>query len=213
MRVSGKHGLCACMRTSAPPTDKGARAANDRPMADLITLFSLEYPVWQMVLRGTVIYWFLLVIFRFLLRRDVGSMGVADLLFVVLVADAASNAMQGDYKTIGDGLVLLSTLVGWNFLLDRLSYRFEVVSRMLEPPAEVVVRHGKPVHKVLRREMITLDELAGKLREQGVEHMADVRVARLESDGQLSVIRYSQRDNETARPPPPRTSRPGDRAG
>ena len=177
------------------------------------TLFSLDYPLWQMVLRGTVIYWFLLIIFRFLLRRDVGTMGVADLLFVVLVADAASNAMQGDYRTIGDGLVLLSTLIGWNFLLDWLSYRFEVISRMLEPPAEVVVRHGKPVHKVLRREMITLEDLAGKLREQGVEHMADVRVARLESDGQLSVIRYSQRDSDATRSPARRSSRPGDRAG
>jgi uncharacterized membrane protein YcaP (DUF421 family) len=186
---------------------------DDRSMGDIASLFSLEYPVWQMMLRGTAIYWFLLVVFRFLLRRDVGSMGVADLLFVVLVADAASNAMQGDYRTIGDGIVLLSTLIGWNFLLDWLSYRFEVISRVLEPPAEVVVKHGKPVHRVLRREMITLEDLAGKLREQGVEHMADVRVARLESDGQLSVIRYRQRDDNPARSAPHRSSRPGDRAG
>ena len=179
-------------------------------MADLAALFSLDYPPWQMVLRGTVIYWFLLVIFRFLLRRDVGTMGVADLLFVVLVADAASNAMQGEYKTIGDGLVLLATLIGWNFLLDWLSYRFELVSRLLEPPAEVVIRHGKPVHRVLRREMITLDELAGKLREQGVERIADVRLARLESDGQLSVFRYARRDDDATRSPPHRSSRPGD---
>ncbi len=48
-------------------------------------------------------------------------MGVADLLFVVLVADASSNAMQGEYKSIGDGLVLLSTLIAWNFGLDWLS--------------------------------------------------------------------------------------------
>jgi uncharacterized membrane protein YcaP (DUF421 family) len=49
-----------------------------------------------MALRGTVVYWFLLLVFRFVLRRDIGSMGVADLLFAVLVADASSNAMQGE---------------------------------------------------------------------------------------------------------------------
>lgn len=180
-------------------------------MADLAALFSLDYPPWQMILRGTVIYWFLLVIFRFLLRRDVGTMGVADLLFVVLVADAASNAMQGEYKTIGDGLVLLATLIGWNFLLDWLSYRVEAVSRLLEPPAEVVVRHGKPVQRVLRREMITIEELTGKLREQGVERIADVRVARLESDGQLSVIKYGRRNDDAPRPTQHRGAGPGGR--
>ncbi len=90
-------------------------------MTDLLEIFAREYPVWHMVVRGSVVYWFLLLVFRFVLRRDIGSMGVADLLFVVLVADASSNAMQGEYKSIGDGLVLLSTLIAWNFGLDWLS--------------------------------------------------------------------------------------------
>ncbi len=87
-------------------------------MADLAGVLRLEQPIWEMVLRGSVIYWFLLLVFRFVLRRVAGSLGMADLLFVVLIADASSNAMQGEYKTIGDGLVLLATLIGWNFLLD-----------------------------------------------------------------------------------------------
>jgi uncharacterized membrane protein YcaP (DUF421 family) len=159
-------------------------------------LFSLEFPVWQMMLRGTVVYWFLLLVFRFILRRDVGSMGVADLLFVVLVADAASNAMQGEYKTISDGLVLLATLIGWNFAVDWLGFRFKAVSRFLEPPAEILVKHGRANSKVLRREMITREELDSKLREQGVEDIAQVRVARLEPDGQLSVSTYSKAPKE-----------------
>ena len=56
-----------------------------------------------MIVRGSVVYWFLFLVFRFVLRRDVGSIGVADLLFVVLVADVASNAMQGEYRSISDG--------------------------------------------------------------------------------------------------------------
>lgn len=80
-------------------------------MDELLSLFGRDFPVWHMVVRGTVVYWFLLLVFRFVLRRDIGSMGVADLLFVVLVADASSNAMQGEYKSINDGLVLLGTLI------------------------------------------------------------------------------------------------------
>jgi uncharacterized membrane protein YcaP (DUF421 family) len=191
------------------PTGKAAPVCMIGAMSDLAALFSLDFPPWQMVLRGTVVYWALLVVFRFLLRRDIGSMGMADLLFVVLVADAASNAMQGEYKSIGDGLVLLSTLVGWNVLLDWLSYRFEVISRLLEPPAQLLVRHGKPMHRILRRQKITLEELAGKLREQGVERIEDVRVAWLESDGQLSVFKYERR-NDDAPKAQRRSARPGD---
>ncbi|MDM0109365.1 DUF421 domain-containing protein [Variovorax sp. J22R24] len=158
-------------------------------MSELAELFARDFPVWHMIARGTVVYWFLLLVFRFVLRRDVGSMGVADLLFVVLVADAASNAMQGEYKSINDGLVLLATLVAWNFGLDWLSYRFEAVARFLEPQPEVLIRHGRVNRKALKREMITMDELESKLREAGVEKVSEVRVARLEGDGKLSVFK------------------------
>ncbi|MEJ8852294.1 DUF421 domain-containing protein [Variovorax rhizosphaerae] len=157
-------------------------------MTELADLFAREFPVWHMVVRGTVVYWFLLLVFRFVLRRDVGSMGVADLLFVVLVADAASNAMQGEYKSINDGLVLLTTLIAWNFGLDWLSFRFAWIAKFLEPQPEVLVRHGRVNRKAMKREMITMEELEGKLREGGVESLADVRIARLESDGKLSVF-------------------------
>lgn len=160
-------------------------------MNDLLELFAREYPIWHMVLRGSFVYWFLLIVFRFVLRRDVGSMGVADLLFVVLVADAASNAMQGEYRSIGDGVVLLSTLIGWNFALDWASYRSPRVARWMEPPAEVLVRHGRLNRKALQREMITVEELQAKLREEGVEALSEIRIARLESDGQLSISRVS----------------------
>lgn len=179
-------------------------------MNQMIDLFAREFPVWHMVVRGTVVYWFLLIVFRFVLRRDIGSMGVADLLFVVLVADASSNAMQGEYKTINDGLVLLSTLIAWNFALDWLSYRSSAVARFLEPVPEVLVRHGRVHRRAMKREMITLEELEGQLREQGVEHLSDVRIARLESDGTLSVFKTKGAGNLAVKPPKPRA---GDLSG
>ena len=160
-------------------------------MDSILDMVRLETPPWQIVLRGSAISWFLLIVFRVLLRRDVGSLGVADLLFVVLVADASSNAMQGDYRTVGDGLVLIRTLVGWNYLLDWAGYHSPVVWRLLAPRAEPLVRHGRIMHRTLRRELITVEELMAKLREKGVSDLSRVRVARLEGDGELSVLTYT----------------------
>lgn len=164
-------------------------------MSELVNVFAREFPVWHMVVRGTAVYWFLLLVFRFVLRRDIGSMSVADLLFVVLVADASSNAMQGEYRSVNDGFVLLTTLVGWNLALDWLSYRVPAIARFLEPQPEVLIRHGRINRKAMKREMITLDELEAKLREEGVDSISDVRIARLESDGKLSVKQRHSRGN------------------
>jgi uncharacterized membrane protein YcaP (DUF421 family) len=171
-----------------------------RIMAELLDLFRLQHPIWEMVLRGTVIYIGLLLVFRFLLHRDVGSMSVADLLFVVLVADASSNAMQGDYRGIGDGLVLIGTMIAWNYALDWLAFRSAAVARLLEGPPEVLVRHGRLNRRAMKRELITEDELLGKLRQQGVEHLADVRIAQLESDGNLSVFRRNGQSRDHVPP-------------
>jgi uncharacterized membrane protein YcaP (DUF421 family) len=117
-----------------------------------------------------------------------GSVGVGDFLFVVIVADASQNAMSGDAKSIMDGLVLVSVLALWNILLDWLSYKHKWIRRMMEAPPLVLVRHGVLQTRAMRREFITKDDILAKLREDGIEHISTVKQMQLESDGQLSII-------------------------
>ena len=93
---------------------------------------------------------------------------MADVLLVVLVADASQNAMTGGYSSVAEGVILVSTLVGWNYLLDWLSFRVRAIERFVEPPAH--------------------------LREAGIESLQEVKSACLESDGRLSVIRVKADD-------------------
>jgi uncharacterized membrane protein YcaP (DUF421 family) len=154
-------------------------------------LFAIHVPVPELILRGTLVYWLLFLIFRFILRRDVGAVGIADILLLVIVADAAQNAMSGGYDTFGEGAILVLTIVAWNWLLDFLSFHFEPIRRFASPARITLVRRGVPQRRNLRREFITMDELQEKLREQGVDKLADVKMAYLEGDGQISVIRSS----------------------
>src|SRR5262245_28947966 len=124
------------------------------------------------------------------MRRDVGAVGIADILLLVIIADASQNAMAGGYTTVGEGAVLVLTIVGWNWLLDWLSYKFVLVRRFTEPRKLTLVQRGVPLRRNMRREFITMDELESKLREQGIEAMSAVKAAYLEVDGQISVIRY-----------------------
>ncbi|ABE48942.1 MULTISPECIES: DUF421 domain-containing protein [Methylobacillus] len=142
-------------------------------------------------MRGSLVFWFLFIIFRFILRRDVGSLGIGDFLFVVIVADASQNAMSGDSETFLDGALLVMTLLGWNLLFDYLGYRFPLVRQFTESSSMMLVRNGEIQWKNLRREWITKEELMSKMREEGLEKLEQVKEMRLEPDGRISVIRLS----------------------
>ena len=170
----------------------------------LVELFTFQVSPWELIVRGTVVYWFLFILFRFVLRRDIGSIGVADVLLLVLVADASQNAMAGPYETVVEGLVLVATIAGWNLLLDWASFRSNRLRKMLEPPPVVLVRHGRLIAKALRHELITVPELMSKLREQGVDKLHDIKIARMEGDGELSVIRVKDAPDGPRKPEDPK---------
>lgn len=156
---------------------------------DLGKIFALSAPLFEIFLRGSVMYWFLFLVFRFVIRRDVGSVGLADILILVIVADASQNAMAGEYTSLTDGMVLVTTLILWNLLLDWLAWRFPVFRHFAEPSSLPLVSQGRMLLRNMRRELITEDELWTHLRQQGVERLDQVKIAYLESDGSFSVIR------------------------
>jgi uncharacterized membrane protein YcaP (DUF421 family) len=109
----------------------------------------------------------------------------------VLIADAAQNAMAGQYTNITDGVLLVAVIIGWSFLLDFIAYRMPAAARIIRPQPLLLVRNGHILPRNMRRELLTEEELRGLLREQGVDNLARVREARMESDGQISVTTRS----------------------
>lgn len=158
-------------------------------MPDIAGLFELSMNPLELVARGTVMYWFLFLLFRFVLRRDVGAIGIADVLLLVLIADASQNAMAGGYETVSDGMVLVLTIGGWNWLFDWAAYRYPWVRRVLEAKALTLVVDGRMNRRNMRKEMISQDELMSALRQEGVDQVEQVKLATMESDGNISVVK------------------------
>lgn len=161
-------------------------------------MFRLTVNPLELIVRGTVTYWFIIVLFRVVLRRSVGAVGVADVLLLVLIADAAQNAMSGEYKSITDGAILVSTILGWTVAFDWASFRFPRVARLLQPAPLPLVEHGRLNRRGLREEFMSEEDLLAKLREQGIERVEEVKRATMESDGVVTVIRYDGRNREQA---------------
>lgn len=154
---------------------------------DWRTLFIPTLPIAEIFLRGTVIYLLLFGILR-ILRREAGAISVGDLLVVVLIADAAQNAMASNYNSITEGAVLVGTIVAWDYFLNWLGYRSRWIRGLLRPAPLPLIKDGRILKRNLRQELITVEELMSELRQQGVESVDQVRRCYLEGDGHFSVI-------------------------
>lgn len=155
---------------------------------DWESLFVPEHSLVEIFLRGTVTYVGLFAILRFFLKRQSGVIGIADLLVIVLIADAAQNAMANEYKSLTEGALLVLTIVFWNFALDWLGYRFPAFQRFTRPPPLPLIRDGQLLRRNMRQEMITTEELMSQLRQQGIEDPGQVKKAFIEGDGRISII-------------------------
>jgi uncharacterized membrane protein YcaP (DUF421 family) len=156
---------------------------------DFSNFLSFSMSPLEVLIRGTLMYWFLFLLLRFVLRRDTGSAGISGILFVVLLGDAAQNAMIGEGHTIGDGGLLIATLAAWNLLLDWLGVHSKLVARLTEAPPILLVRHGRLVDRNLRRQLITRQEVEAKMRGEGLQSLDQVKAMYLEGDGAFSVVK------------------------
>jgi uncharacterized membrane protein YcaP (DUF421 family) len=144
----------------------------------------------ELFLRGTAIYLFLFLLLRVLVRRHVGTLGLTDMLVIVLIADAAQNAMAAEYRSVPEGFVLCGTIVGWSYALDWLGYRVRWIGAVLEPKPLLLIQNGKLQRRNMRAELVTTDELMSHLRQHGLTDVHEVRKAYIEPDGQISVLKY-----------------------
>lgn len=160
---------------------------------------ALQLPDWGQVfipdaslvesfIRASAVYLSLVVMFRLVLNRQTGSIGLPDVMLVVLVSECVSASISVEAKSVSNGLSAVLALLFWNFLLDLLAYRWVWLRRLLEPEPCLIVQDGQPVRENLNRERISDDELAAQLREQGIDDVKNVKVAYIESEGTVSVI-------------------------
>lgn len=155
---------------------------------DWVGMFYSDTPVFEIILRGTIMYLGLFILLRVVLKRESGTVGMTDLLVIVLLADASQNAMASNYKSITDGLILVITIILWSHILNFLGYYFPSFQKLIHPQPLLLVKDGKIVKHNLRKEFLTEDELFSQIREQGVSSIENVSMAFMEMDGRISVI-------------------------
>lgn len=163
-------------------------------MADFEKLFKVEVPVLELIIKGSIMYLGILLLFRILPRRTGGEMAMMDLIFVLLITEAATHSLGG-YSSITEGFIVIVTMMSWNYLFNFLSYHVPVFEKMVSPPPLLIIKNGRLLKRNMRREYLTEEELTDHLRLEGIDDVGAVKEAYIEGDGKISVI--AKRKNRT----------------
>ena len=156
---------------------------------DWRSVFVPQHSLLEAVIRGTLIYLAIFVMLRIVLRRQVGAIGTTDVLVIVLIAEVSGNGIAPNEQSVVEAVVLVATILFWSYVIEWLQWRFPVFERLTREPKLKLIDNGRMLRKNMRREFITSEELMAQLREEGLEDCMDVKVAYLEADGNISVIK------------------------
>src|SRR6266481_5809994 len=145
-------------------------------------------PWWEFILRGLIVYVFLLVILRVTGKRQTGQLAPFDLVLLLVLSNAVQNAMNGGDNSVLGGLISATVLVALNWLVGLAAYRSKRLEKLIEGRPEVLIHNGKLFTDVMKRQMLTHHELNAALRAAGCLCVEEVHCAILENNGCISVI-------------------------
>jgi len=155
------------------------------------SMWRLAQPWWEFVLRGLLVYGFLLVMLRLTGKRQVGQLAPFDLVLLLVLSNAVQNSMNAGDNTVAAGYILVATLLAANGLMSWLTSRSKRAETLLEGRPQILVHNGELDEAILASERLTRHELMAAVRQAGLSDLADVRVAILETNGRINVIAKS----------------------
>lgn len=146
----------------------------------------------DIVIRATVIYWFLWLMVRGTGKRSLAELTPLDLILVVVIGDMVQQGVNQEDMSITGALLAVAVFVGWTFLADWLSRRSPRAGKVLTGEPVIVLQDGEPLYARLRRERLTVEDLKEAARLQGIASLLQIRYAVLETDGQISFVEKSE---------------------
>jgi uncharacterized membrane protein YcaP (DUF421 family) len=146
----------------------------------------------EIVVRATVIYFFLWGLTRALGKRELAEMTAFELLLLMVVGDLIQQGVTQEDTSITGALLAVGTIGAWILTFSFLGYRFRPARNLIEGVPVVVVRDGRPIEPALRLERVVLEEVLESARNQGIADLREIRLAILEPSGKFSFLKQTE---------------------
>jgi uncharacterized membrane protein YcaP (DUF421 family) len=145
----------------------------------------------DLVLRAVALYAFVLVLTRVIGRRELASRAPCDLILLIVLGDALQQGLTQDDYSVTGAIIVVGTLALLQVATSWVGYRFPRSRPVLNGEPLIVVEDGKPIERNLKRERMTVEEIAESARLHQIGSLDEIRWAVLERNGELSFIKKS----------------------
>ena len=143
----------------------------------------------DLVLRATVIFCIVLVVTRAVGRRELSSMEPFDLILLVVIGDLVQQGVTQSDNSVTGAVTVICTMAVLTVLTAYLSFRFRRLRPLLEGDPVLLIVDGRVLERNLRRQRMTMEELAAEARQQSIGSLSEIRYAVLESNGRVSFLK------------------------
>ncbi len=151
-------------------------------------MWETSVPWWEFVLRGVVVYVFLLIFLRLTGKRQTGQFAPFDLVLLLILSNAVQNSMNAGDNSLVGGLISALTLIGCHVALAQLTFRFGRLEKLIDGTPRVLVQDGQVNGALMRKELLSTDDLEAALRAGGCLDVHEVARATIETNGQITVV-------------------------
>lgn len=158
-------------------------------------MWKLSAPWWEFIVRGVIVYFFLLILLRVTGKRQVGQLAPFDLVLLLILSNGVQNAMNAGDDSVLAGLILATTLILLNHVVGYVTFRNRKVEELVEGRPEVLIRNGRVFKQTMDQQHISDLELKTALRNAGCQRVEDVSLAILETNGHVSVLKQDGGDS------------------
>lgn len=141
------------------------------------------------VITRTILFYILItIVYRFMGKREIGELGIVDLIVSILIAELAAISIDNLEDSIFLSVIPIILLVGIQIGMAKLSLRYGKIRNIFDGEPSVMINRGKVNFKEMVRQRYNLDDLLTQLREKGIKSIEEVDYAILETSGRLSVF-------------------------
>ena len=145
----------------------------------------------DIVFRGIFVFVFLYVLMRMIGRRELSSLEPFDLILLIVLGDAVQQGLTQDDYSLTGAFLAIGTIAIMQVAVSYANFRFPKLRPVLDGEPIVVVQDGRPIEKNLKRERVTIEDLAAAARQQNIAKIEDVQWAVMETSGAISFIKKS----------------------
>lgn len=151
-------------------------------------MLNIAVPVWELIVRSTIVYAFLLVLLRLTGKRQIGQLAPFDLVLLLVLSNAVQNSMNAGDNSLVGGLISAATLVALNYGVSYATFRSKKLEALVEGRPQVIIHNGRVFEEVMRSAKLTHHELSAALRRSGCTCAEEVQIAVLENNGSISIV-------------------------